>query len=120
MPSKQENPGPRKRGHATWKRAFLAVLAECGSIAEATRAAGISPAQVYAARKKDPVFRTSWETALSDAVLAIEAEAHRRALKNSDALIQFLLQKRLPDKYGKGRDEGSGQQPSINITLEGS
>lgn len=64
------------RGH---KRAFVAVLAECGTATEAARRIGFAtPTSFQHARKVDQAFDAAWKEALDAFADKLELEAFRR------------------------------------------
>lgn len=58
---------------------FLAALAETGNVTRSARRVGIVPSTAYGWREVDSDFASAWESALRDAVDALEGEAYRRA-----------------------------------------
>lgn len=97
--------------------AFLAVLAETGSVDKACDGAGIGRNTAYLWRRDDEDFRNRWEEAKAFAGDLLECEAYRRAvdgvekpvyqggklvgvvMEYSDTLLSTLLRATLPDKY---------------------
>lgn len=57
-----------------WKRTFLAALAETSNVARAAKAADISTATVYDARRKNGAFFKAWQTALAEGYDNLEME----------------------------------------------
>jgi mannose/cellobiose epimerase-like protein (N-acyl-D-glucosamine 2-epimerase family) len=70
---------------------FLSVLAEGGSITQATRAIGIARKNVYAWRNKDKQFKADWEDAVEQGADYLEDEAVRGTKDDSNTLLIFLL-----------------------------
>jgi hypothetical protein len=77
----------------------LASIAKGASVSEAARKALIARSAAYAWRADDAVFAAEWDSATEESVDALEAEARRRALKQSDLLMIFLLRHRRPDVF---------------------
>lgn len=100
-----------------WKKPFLEILAECGNVSEACRAADISRVTVYELKKTDRLFAEEWENSIQESADTLEREAWRRAYegveepvfyqgkqvalvrKKSDLLIIFLLKAIRPEKF---------------------
>ena len=100
------------------REAFLAVLAEEGSVTKACKLVGVSRRSIYDWREDDKSFAAEWDKALSLGVNAIEDEAIRRAKEGvehkvyykgasvgsyqeySDQLMMFFLRAAKPEKYG--------------------
>jgi len=98
--------------------AFLAALAETGSLAAALAASGYGRVQAARARARAPAFARAWDEALETAVDALEREARRRALEGvekpvwyrgeqvgtiremSDSLLLALLKAHRPERFG--------------------
>jgi hypothetical protein len=70
---------------------FLEKLRDSGNVYLSCRAAGVPRATVYRWRGQWSTFAKEWDDALDDALDLLEAEAWRRARKNSDRLLMFLL-----------------------------
>ena len=103
--------------HKVWQKAFLTILAECGNVSEACKAAGIDTKTAYKRRKADPEFAEAWQSALDTAADVLEREAWRRAhegvdepvlykgqvvgavRKHSDLLLMFVLKGLSPEKF---------------------
>ena len=117
---------------ATVRRAFLKRLSETGNVTQAAARLEVTRSRFYDLRARDPEFRAQWDAALGDAEEAVaerlEAEAVRRAVDGvekpyffqgrecgrtveySDPLLKFLLQHRLPGRYGDGTNrDGQGR-----------
>lgn len=112
---------PRPRSAALNAPRFIAVLARCGNVSAAARAAGLSRSRAYELRAEDPGFAADWDDALSEAVDGLAYEARRRALEGdarpvfyrgeqvgqtrrySDALLMFLLRAYRPELYAPRR-----------------
>jgi len=100
------------------KRAFLAAFAECGTITQAAKAAGMYRQRHFEWVKADPAYADAFAHAEEEAIDGMEQEARRRAVdgietnhydkdgkllftdhKYSDLLLIFLLKGARPDKY---------------------
>jgi len=96
---------------------FLEKLRECGNIRLACQAADIPRTTVYRWRNTWSTFAHEWDDALEDALDLLEAEAWKRARRNSDRLLMFLLKAHRRDVYGDHLDlDADGQ---INIRFIG-
>lgn len=84
-----------------WAPRFLETFASTGVVRLAAYAAGVSRDAPYKRAKSSAAFATAWARAREDAVDALEAEARRRALSSSDALLKFLLAAERPQKFGQ-------------------
>ena len=96
---------------------FLEKLRESGNIRLSCTAAGVNRSTVYRWRDKWVTFADEWDEALDDAVDLLEGEAWRRARKNSDRLLMYLLTAHRPEKYGdKVQVQNSG---TLTIEVKG-
>ena len=118
-------PVPRRsKRHDGWttarQRAFIAALADTGSVTAAAAAVGKSPEGAYALRRAPGAmsFEKAWEAALGDGVRRLAAIAYSRAVDGvpiplmhggkqvgerrtfSDRLLTFLLRHHDLEKYG--------------------
>jgi hypothetical protein len=75
-----------------------------GNVRLSTNAAGIDRSTPYRRAQRDPKFAAAWAAAGQDAVDILEAEARRRALGRSDALLMFLLRAHRPERYRDSLD----------------
>lgn len=126
------NSAPKKgKPRRDWKPAFLAALASDGSVKTASLAAGIDRQTAYNHRQKDEQFAAGWDSAVEEAVEAMEAEAFRRAVKGtekpvfhqgvecgrirefSDTLLIFMIKAGKPAKYREAKAD-----VNINVTEE--
>ena len=82
-----------------WGATFLAAYRESGVVSLAAQAAGVDRTTPYARRKADPDFARMWGEAEEEATDVLVAEARRRALDSSDALLIFLLKSHRPAVY---------------------
>jgi hypothetical protein len=118
---------------------FINMLAKCGVVSKACKAAGISRMTAYRYRENDPVFKDQWDEAIDIAVENMEAEAQRRAVEGvlkpvyqkgtkvgtvreySDTLLIFLLKAHKPKKYRDNatiEHTGAGGGPiDVKITI---
>ena len=96
---KKLTPKRRNKGSADWSAAFLASLREDANVREACKAADVSRPTAYARRSTDPGFAAAWQSALDDAVDALEKAAVTRARESSDTLLIFLLKCHRPAVY---------------------
>lgn len=133
--TKQDTSTPAQEPLATWRRAFLAVLAECANASKAARAAGVARSWAYQCRDNDPSFGEEWDAALEVAIDKLEEQAWRRANfegvqykfnkagnpllhpvtgepycehVGSDTVLLALLKAHRPEKY-KDRSEVTGK-----------
>ena len=91
---------PKKRANTgDWCPAFLASLTEDANVRGACRAAGVSRQSAYERKATDPEFAAAWQSALDDAVDALEKAAVTRARESSDTLLIFLLKCHRPAVY---------------------
>lgn len=74
----------RRLRHDGWTpermRLFLSRLAECGVVAEACQAAGMSARAAYNVRDRDPLFAAGWDAASMMARPRLADEAYSRAI----------------------------------------
>jgi hypothetical protein len=82
-----------------WAERFIEVFAATGNVRLAASAVGVSRDAPYKRAQADPEFAAAWLRAREDAIDMLEAEARRRALGSSDALLVFLLKSERPEKY---------------------
>jgi hypothetical protein len=82
-----------------WAARFLEVFAATGNVRLAASAVGVSRDAPYKRARRSPAFAARWERAREDAIDTLEAEARRRALSGSDALLMFLLRAHRPERY---------------------
>lgn len=87
------------RRRPDWRPSFLEAIRISGNVRLATNAAGIDRSTPYRRAQRDPAFAAAWAAAEQDAVDTLEAEARRRALQSSDALLMFLLRAHRPERY---------------------
>ncbi|PEQ14135.1 hypothetical protein B2G71_00490 [Novosphingobium sp. PC22D] len=59
-----QDPAPTARKHQSWRKPFLAELANSSNVKASAKKAGISPTTVYEARRSDPEFHREWQEAL--------------------------------------------------------
>lgn len=82
---------------------FLERLAQTGNVMLSARAAGVPRRTVYRWRDKWSTFADEWGEALDEAVDTLEGVAWKRAAKQSDRLLIFLLKAHRPDFYKERR-----------------
>jgi len=87
-------PVPRLRRHRNgWteerQRAFIAALAECGSVARAARSVGMTPRSAYRLMDADGAddFARAWDQAIDMGIERVRAEALYRSLNGSPVEI---------------------------------
>jgi hypothetical protein len=96
---------------------FLEKLRESGNIRLACEAADINRRTVYRWRDRFATFADEWDEALDDALDLLEGEAWKRARKQSDRLLMYLLTAHRPEKYGdKVRVDSTG---TLTIEVKG-
>ena len=86
-------------GRTGIKEAFVSSLLECGTYEGAVARTGATPGLIYSLLNSDQDFRTAVEAALND---RLENAAITRALKGDVRVLLFLLERRLPQRYGGG------------------
>jgi hypothetical protein len=82
-----------------WSPRFIESFRASGNVRLSASSAGIDRDTAYKRRRRDPRFAAAWAAAEQDAVDILEAEARRRALSVSDALLMFLLRAHRPGLY---------------------
>jgi len=82
-----------------WQAGFLQKIQQTGIVRLATHAVGIDRSTPYVRARRDPGFAAAWAAAEQDSIDVLEAEARRRALVSSDALLMFLLRAHRPERY---------------------
>lgn len=117
-------PVPRKYRHDGWtpkrQRAFIAALAETGSVSLAAKAVNMSAEGAYYLRRQPGAeeFRAAWDAALDHGVDIVDGRALERSIEGvpvpifhngkqvgerrvfNERLTMFMLQHRKPLKYG--------------------
>lgn len=81
------------------KRAFLAILADGGSVTKAAGATGMTRQGWYLIREKDPEFAKAWDDAVEAGTDYLEDVATARAVEKSDFLMALMLKARRREKY---------------------
>jgi len=61
--------------------------------------AGVDRRAPYQRARRDPAFASAWAAAQEASIDLLEAEARRRAMTSSDALLMFLLKAHRPERY---------------------
>jgi DNA-directed RNA polymerase specialized sigma24 family protein len=95
---------PRPARRPDWRQRFLEVIRSTGNVRLSAQAAGIDRSTPYVRARRDPTFAAAWAEAEQDAIDVLEAEARRRALSSSDALLMFLLRAHRPERYRESLD----------------
>ena len=90
---------PRARAQDRQRAIFLETFRTTCNVSEAARSAGVGRRTVYDWRDADEEFAAAWLDAENEAVDALEAEARRRAMTDSDKLMEILLKAHRPEKY---------------------
>ncbi|KQS03149.1 hypothetical protein ASG11_01780 [Sphingomonas sp. Leaf357] len=132
-------PVPRARRVDGWsperQRSFIGYLADTGSVRTAADMSGMSPSSAYRLRRapEGKAFAAAWDAAIQQAAFGLVDAAFERAvhgseepvydrdgrvigrrLRQSDAMMMFLLRKHFPDRYGDlHRDRAA---PSVSAT----
>lgn len=75
------------------KRVFVELMASGCSFTEAAEGVGVNRVTAFRWKQEDPEFAQACRTALRIGVDVLKAEAERRALKGSDKLLMFLLER---------------------------
>jgi hypothetical protein len=121
------DPVPRRARHDGWtprrQRAFIAALAETGSVRQAAEAINMTPEGAYYLRRqpRSDAFRAAWDAALDHGAEIVDGKALERSIHGvpvpifqggkqvgerrvfNERLTMFLLQHRKPEKYGHAR-----------------
>jgi AcrR family transcriptional regulator len=103
MAGKGTNGAPKKSG-PDQRAKLLAALAKTGNISDACKRAGIVRTTFYRWRNEDEAYAAQLQEALETAIDDLELVARRRAKKQSDVLLIFLLKAHRPDKYRERKD----------------
>lgn len=108
-----------RHARGSWRKPFLAALAQLPVVRDACEAAGVSRRTVYRTRKQDAQFAQAWQDALAEGVDAVELEAFRRGVVGvdepiihagqvvgtrrafSDGLLALVLEARRPEVYAR-------------------
>ncbi len=130
-------PVPRKYRHDGWtperQRAFIEALASTGSVKHAARAINMSPEGAYYLRRQPGAeeFAAAWKRALDHGGPLIEEAALERTIHgvpvpifhgdrqvgerrvHNERLTMFMLQHRMPEKYGQGLRSGTKHPDTI-------
>ncbi len=81
------------------KRAYVELIASGCNHTEAAEGVGVDRATAFRWRQEDPEFAQACRTALRAGIDVLKAEAERRALKGSDKLLMFLLERYDPQTF---------------------
>jgi hypothetical protein len=134
-------PVPRERERSNgWKpevqRAFIAALAETGSVKSAARRVGRAEVGAYLLRRHPQAeeFRRAWDAALDIGMRRIEDVAMDRALHGvevpvysygkivgtrtvyNDRLLMFMLRNRAPERFAGGKPQGLNAIDKMELT----
>lgn len=94
---------------------FLAALASHGNRTKAALAIGQrSRTALYKWRQEDPEFAAAWKEAYDLGIDAMEDEAKKRAMRDSDLLMIFMLKAARPEVY---RERGFTNNVNVNFDL---
>lgn len=118
---------PRRSRFKQWEQRFLEALRIKGSAQAAALVAGVSRRTIYKQRKRSPSFAARWDEIVNANNEMLEGAAFERAVHGvvktrfykdvpiatereySDGLTQFLLEKRMPEKYGRNATQGDDE-----------
>jgi hypothetical protein len=116
--------------------AFRAAYEACGSITTAAKAAKITREAHYFWLRTDPAYAAAFRESQMIAADTLQDEAVRRATEGwtedvyyqgvkcgevrrySDGLLQFLLGRMLPEKYGRGDRKPEIAAPAVQPKVE--
>lgn len=102
--------GSKAQGSGEWKPIFLAAMKNLPVVRVACDKAGISRAEAYRTRTRDPKFATAWEEAKEDGIDVLEASLHIRAREKDTIASIFLLKNLRPNVFGE----------NVNVNVQGS
>lgn len=129
-------PVPRRYRHDGWtpkrQRAFIAALAETGSVSQAAAAVNMTSEGAYYLRRQPGAeeFRAAWDSALDHGADIVDGKALERSIHGvpvpiyqggkqvgerrvfNERLTMFLLQHRKPEKYGYAK---RGDTPATDL-----
>lgn len=135
-------PVPRKYRYDGWtaerQRAFIAALAETGSVKAAARTINMAKEGAYYLRRAPGAdsFRAAWEAALATGVQRLTDVAIERAIEGvpvpvfhkgeqvgerrayNDRLLMFVLRHHQPDRYGKSAALAPGTKHPDTLARE--
>ena len=86
------------------QQAFLIAFAKCGNITQAAEVSSVSRRSHYGWVQNDPAYAEAFGDAREESADALETEARRRALADSDTLLIFLLKGVRPEVYRESVD----------------
>lgn len=66
VPASKPTRAVREAEEKRWREAFLATLAATSNVTASAKAASITTARAYEARRKDPLFHRAWQEALCE------------------------------------------------------
>jgi hypothetical protein len=88
-----------KERKAERKRAFVELIASGCNFTEAAEALGVHRITAFQWRREDPGFNAECMQALRVSIDMLKKEAERRAIRGSDKLLMFLLERYDPEKF---------------------
>jgi transposase-like protein len=101
------------------RSAFLTALSKGASVSAAAKRASIARSDAYAWKAADPDFSAAWDSAVEESIDILEAECRRRALKQSDLLLIFLLRHRRASVFRPpSRYQVAGDAEGVPIKTE--
>ena len=95
---------------------FLIALGKMPNISSACRQVGIARHTAYNHRKTDAEFKAAWDDAIEIGVDALEEVAMKRAKKESDTLLIFLLKAHRPEKYRERVEQQHSGEIAVRVT----
>ena len=98
MSKEASTPQPEDLDLSDRKRIYLEGIRAGLDYSDASALAGVDRSTSYRWRQ-DPEFAALVEQAKEVSIDNLEREAHRRAMRGSDRLLEFLLVNRAPEKY---------------------
>jgi hypothetical protein len=137
LPVPDFDPVPRKYRYDGWtperQRAFIAALAELGSVRAACKQINMSQVGAYYLRRQPGAdsFRAAWEAALDHGVQRLADIAIDRAIEGvavpvywrgeqvgekrwyNDRLLMFILKHHMPNRYGANLPPGTRHPDTI-------
>lgn len=90
----------RAQAAAISKARFLRAYERSWYVATACKECGVPRENVYFWLRQDPEFCAAFEATKKELVSELEGLALGRARAGSDRMIEFLLEKLAPDRYG--------------------
>lgn len=131
------DPSPRKRRRFNrWEDRFLEALRRKGSVEAAALEVGIGKTTVYRMYHRNEKFAAAWREIIESGNAMLEGAAFERAVHGverhkyhqgvvcgtereySDPLTQFLLEKRMPQRYGRAAVDPSDDAQRVAKLME--